>query len=80
METDTSIEYFGDRYRHLVCVPYTVENLHKMAAALNIKRCWYHSGSHPHYAIPKSRIREILAKVTVVSSEQIVAICLGNAP
>lgn len=69
------MQYFCDDARHLVCVPYTVENLHRMAADLGIKRCWFHAGaSYPHYDIPKRRIDEIKAKCTVVSSKQIVEI------
>lgn len=41
--------------RHLVCVPYSVENLHAMADALGIKRCWFHAdASYPHYDIPEA--------------------------
>ena len=65
--------------RHLVCVPYTIENLHKMAKALGIKRCWYHaSARHKHYDIPKTRIAEIQAKCTVVSPSEILAIIKGS--
>ncbi len=65
------LEYYCDNARHLVCKPYSVENLHKMAEALDIKRCWYHSGKHPHYDIPKKRIMEIQAKCRVVSTVEI---------
>jgi len=34
--------YLTDRKRHLICIPYSIENLHKMAKELNIKRCWFH--------------------------------------
>ncbi len=63
--------YYCDNARHLVCVPYSVANLHKMAAALNIKRCWFHKD---HYDIPKTRIAEVQAKCQVVSSKEIVKI------
>jgi len=33
--------YF-DKHRHLVCLPYSIANLHAAAAALGIKRCWFH--------------------------------------
>lgn len=65
--------------RHLVCVPYSVENLHAMAADLGIKRCWFHSGtSYPHYDIPKRRIAEIQAKCEVVSARDILRIVKGE--
>lgn len=74
------MKYYCDAARHLVCVPYSVENLHKMAEALDIKRCWFHVGaSYPHYDIPKRRIAEIQAKCEVVSSKEILKIVKSNA-
>lgn len=69
--------YYCDEKRHLVCVPYSVENLHKMADDLEIKRCWFHSGKNPHYDIPKKRIQEITVKCVVVPSTDIVKIING---
>ncbi len=63
--------FFCDRSRHLVCMPYSVQNLHRMAAILGIKRCWFH---REHYDIPKTRVEEITARCTVVSSKDIVRI------
>jgi Protein of unknown function (DUF4031) len=62
------MKFLCDRYRHLVCSPYSIENLHKMADELKIKRCWFHKD---HYDIPKRRIVEIHAKCRVVSSTDI---------
>lgn len=74
-------QYFCDDARHLVCVPYSVEGLHAMAADLGIKRCWFHaSASYPHYDIPKRRIAEVQARCTVVSARQILAIVRGEHP
>lgn len=73
------LTYYCDNARHLVCTPYTVENLHKMAEALDIKPCWYHAGaSYDHYDIPKRRIAEITAKCKLVSARDILAICKGT--
>ncbi len=73
------LEYFCDDERHLVCVPYTVDNLHLMAQDLQVKRCWFHSSSRfPHYDIPKRRVAEITARCTVVSSRDILAIVKGT--
>lgn len=73
------MQYFCDTMRHLVCVPYTVENLHRMAEDLGIKPCWFHgNASYPHYDIPKRRISEIMAKCNVVPSRQILAIVKGE--
>ncbi len=65
------MEFYCDDHRHLICVPYSKENLHKMAEELGIKRCWFHKD---HYDIPKRRIEEIKNKCTVVSKETIVYI------
>ncbi len=65
------MKYYCDNKRHLVCTPYSVENLHKMAEELGIKRCWFHKD---HYDIPKRRIKEITDKCTSVNSKDIVDI------
>lgn len=71
--------YVCDDARHLVCLPYSVEGLHRMAADLGIKRCWYHpSKDHEHYDIPKRRIAEIKAKCRVVDSRTILGIIKGR--
>ena len=66
--------YYYDNMRHLVCKPYSKENLHKMAVELNIKRCWFHKN---HYDIPKRRIEEIGKKATLISPREILAIIKG---
>lgn len=68
------MEFFCDNKRHLVCKPYSIENLHLMAQILLINRCWFHSGKFPHYDIPKKRIVEIQSKCTIISSKQILKI------
>lgn len=75
MTTTTSLTYYCDNARHLTCVPYSVENLHKMAAKLRIKRCWYHGGKKPHYDIPARRVKEIMAKCTVVTARELLKLC-----
>ncbi len=65
------MEYYCDNARHLVCKPYSIDNLHKMAIDLNIKRCWFHKN---HYDIPKRRIDEITRKCKLISSKEIVDI------
>ncbi len=69
------MRFFTDGRRHLVCVPYSKENLHEMARCLGIKRCWFH---RDHYDIPKKRIEEITTKCDVVSSKDIVRIINGE--
>ena len=65
------MEFYCDKSRHLVCMPYSIENLHKMAKKLKIKKYWFHKN---HYDLPKKRIDEITAKCNVVSSKDIVRI------
>lgn len=68
------MKYYCDDARHLICVPYSIENLHNMANDLDIKRCWFHKGNYPHYDIPKKRITEITAKCEVITSKAILDI------
>lgn len=66
-----TIQYITDGRRHLVCTPYSIDNLHTMAKRLGIKRCWFH---HNHYDIPKRRQQEIEALCKHVSPKEIVRI------
>ena len=68
------MRYLTDRKRHLICVPYSIENLHMMANELGIARCWFHKD---HYDIPKRRIDEIESKCEIISSREIVKIIRG---
>lgn len=68
------MRYLCDTKRHLICDPYSVENLHRMAEALGIDRCWYHHGKIPHYDIPKRRVAEIMGKCEVVTSRELVRV------
>lgn len=65
------MKYVTDGKRHLVCVPYSIDNLHIMAEELSINRCWFHKD---HYDIPKLRIGEIESKCQIVSSKEILKI------
>ena len=69
------LEFLTDGRRHLVCRPYSVQNLHRMAEQLNIKRCWFHNSRVlPHYDIPKRRIAEIEAQCTMIGSRELLEI------
>ncbi len=72
------MECFCDNKRHLVCVPYSVANLHKMADDLGINRCWFHGGPKAHYDIPLKQIDEVTKKCTLVSSREILRIIQGG--
>lgn len=72
-------KYVTDGKRHLVCIPYSIENLHAMATDLNIGRHWFHNTPNlQHYDIPKKRMDEITSKCTLVSSKDIVKIIRGT--
>jgi len=77
---DVDVKYYCDDNRHLICVPFSVANLHQMAKDLNIHRCWFHSGRNPHYDIPKLRIAEIKAKCEIVSSREILRLTKQTQP
>jgi hypothetical protein len=67
--------YLCDDARHLVCLPFSIENLHQMAIELGIKRCWFHSSSKfSHYDIPKRRVKEITSVCRIVSTKDIIRI------
>lgn len=63
-----NLVYLTDGRRHLICLPYTKQNLHLMAKDLNIKMCWFHKN---HYDIPKKRIKEIEERCKLISPRQI---------
>jgi len=71
------LEYLTDGKRHLICRPYSVSNLHKMAKELNINKCHFElskNGRKPHYDIPKLRKQEIELKCTFIKSKEIIKI------
>lgn len=65
------LKFICDNSRHLICVPYSIENLHLMAKELGLKKHWFHKN---HYDIPKGRIEEISKKCIVVGAKNIVEI------
>ncbi len=69
------MRYLTDGKRHLVCLPYSVENLHAMAADLGIGRHWFH---RDHYDLPKRRRAEIEALCEMVSPREIARIARGH--
>jgi hypothetical protein len=66
-----NLVYYADNQRHLVCKPYSVENLHRMAENLGIKRCWFHKD---HYDIPKRKISFVRNIAINVTSREILEI------
>jgi hypothetical protein len=65
------LTYVTDKKRHLVCVPYSIKNLHKMAKELGILKCWFHKN---HYDIPQFLQDQVESKCTIVDTKQIVEI------
>jgi hypothetical protein len=70
------MKYYCDESRHLVCVPYSIENLHLMGKKLKLKKHWYHKskGGLGHYDMPKKRIEEITNQCEVITSKEIIKI------
>lgn len=64
-----------DRMRHLVCLPYSIPDLHGMAWSLGIGRHFFH---RDHYDIPKRRIDEIMRQCRIVRPRDIVLIIRGE--
>ena len=69
--TKSDLIYVTDGHRHLICVPYSIQNLHRMAEELGIKRCWFHKN---HYDIPQFMIEEVEKKCRMVFKANIVEI------
>lgn len=73
------LTYVCDGLRHLVCLPYSEENLHRMARELGIGRHWYHPAhGRAHYDIPVRRRAEIESKCTRVTGREVLAIISGK--
>ena len=75
MSESGQLRFFTDGERHLVCIPYSIENLHVMARQLGIKPCWFHKD---HYDIPLKRLNAIEDQCIMVSSKAIVHIIRGT--
>lgn len=64
-----------DKYRHLVCLPYSIENLHKMAERFEIKQCWFHKD---HYDIPYRKTKLMMMYSIIVRPRDILSIIQGT--
>ena len=79
INNEVELEYYCDRHRHLVCIPYSVDNLHLMAKDLGIRPSWYHRKRRAHhYDIPIRSFPEVLSKSTLVTSREIWKIIEGT--
>lgn len=73
----TELTFLTDGKYHLICKPFTISNLHKMANILNIDKCHFEYSAHghlPHYDIPRKRKHEIEEKCVFVKWREIVEI------
>ena len=75
MDGENGLTYYTDGPgRHLVCVPYSIANLHRMAYDLGIKNHWFH---RDHYDVPKLQIERVGKRCVQVRSRDIYAIIHG---
>lgn len=73
------MKYYCDNARHLICIPYSIQNLRKMSIDLGIKPCWEHfNTTYPHIDIPKRRISEIQSKCEVITTIQLLKLIKDN--
>lgn len=72
---DGPILALSDHKRHLVCLPYDVLDLHRLAEILGIGEHFFHRKPYPHYDIPARRVAEIQARTLVVRPRDIVMVC-----
>ncbi len=69
--------YFCGEKGHLICVPYSVENLRQMAEELSLHKDWFRNGRIPHYVIPEQMVEEIQEQCIVVPTREIVKMTRG---
>jgi len=60
--------------KHLICVPYSIENLHKTAEEFKIDVCWFKKNHYFIGGYPEETIEEIAKKCKIVSQANIVEI------
>jgi hypothetical protein len=75
------LTYFYDEQSHLVCRPFSLSNLHAMAADLGIKRCWFHNGGggrFPHYDVPNKLQAHVAANAVLISPRETLDIIKGG--
>lgn len=69
------LTYITDGKRHLICLPFSIANLHRTAFDLGIGRHWFHNNKRfPHYDIPVNRLQLVESKCLKVTSKEIINI------
>jgi hypothetical protein len=71
------ISILYDDQRHIVCQPFSLDNLHKVAEYLEIKKHWFHAKPYPHYDAPKKWKPPVVCEL--VSPRRILEICKNVA-
>ena len=71
MKKVSKLIYLTDGKRHLICVPYTIPNLHQMAKELGIGAWWFHKN---HYDIPLFAQESVEKRCRKIDSKEIVEI------
>jgi hypothetical protein len=69
--TGEKLQFICDSNRHMVCQPFSVDNLHRMAASLHIDRTWFFDD---YYLIPGNRVQEMMALCEVRSPAEVAQI------
>ena len=72
-KNEHGLTYYRDNIRHLVCIPYSIDNLHRMADDLGIGRHFFHKN---HYDIPAKRVNDprIIENSTLIRPREILQI------
>lgn len=68
------LQFICDGSRHLICIPYAIDNLHKMAEQLGIGRHFFHNTNKPHYDIPAKRVDEITEQCQKVGTRELIGV------
>lgn len=70
------LTFLTDGKRHLICIPYSIRNLHRMAYCLGIGRHWFHNQKRgfAHYDIPKNSIRTVELHCRIITTKELITI------
>lgn len=74
LQVELGITPMVDRFRHVVCSPYSENNLHATAERLGIGRHWFHRGSRPHYDSPKRMHGALISALGATDPREIVRV------
>jgi hypothetical protein len=73
------LRYLCDENRHLICLPFSLENMKRMAFELELKRkCLSKVPGKRFYRIPLGRLDEIMHQCEVVAAWEILEIITSN--